>query len=299
MLPLFLLPLAISFGPMITMIIVPDAIWYHKMRNSCDGFQTRVDMDSYTMPIHGHEDESEDPQYPRKGGVRFSIHSVGNDTENDLIFHLGQKMTPIPGTTQPFQFYKRFSSSSSSEMGRNIAIDVDTTNRSWRLLNLSSSDNANQWMALGSYLPWGKLWPEPPMFEHIQETLVMNGSYTEPTEKSPHVRIPEVNLQMAYMYQFLEYCTNEPFLRVFNTAGKSEAEIAQQVVERWSNEADDDVVMRTASFGHGRGKLTTCIKEKGDIGDSIFRVSDDRFVALAIISALRKTQVDLGLGKLC
>ena len=91
---------------------------------------------------------------------------------------------------------------------------------------------------------------------------------------------------------FVQRCEYEPFIRVYNVHGLNAIE--RDVVGNlpWSSLSGDRVIMRGASFGHGRQRLDMCLREgpinpqtEGDTDKKA--VADELMVPLAIISALR------------
>src|SRR4051794_35030327 len=148
-------------------------------------------------------------------------------------------------------------------------------NHLWTIERINGTNDANKWQAEGNANADGKSFPQLPEFQPLQKEMVNNGSFSWVSAQDMHMHIPELNLSIANMHSFIDDCQQEPFLRVFHTHGKPDQE-AQSSLDKWWSQKDDSVVMRTASFGHGRQRLTMCIKEgpmPGSDGKITSRVS--------------------------
>lgn len=131
--------------------------------------------------------------------------------------------------------------------------------------------------------------------------LLKNGTFTGVDKNSTHMHIPELDMTIHDMYQFNTSHEHEPFTRVYNTHGLDDNEISAMLEKKWSREPDKREVMRTAAFGHGRGRLDMCIKEyTGWVVDSVFPdppeprhvtgIDDRNLVPLAIMWAFRSVK---------
>ena len=122
-------------------------------------------------------------------------------------------------------------------------------------------------------------------------------------------------------YYFTRHCYYEPFMKVYSTKELSEIEIKKMADEDWSNFNEKEVVMRTASFGHGIGKLEVCArradysvgihvgeqvkgggkkkkkkgnKKKEEVKEMVDRtgMGDDVVVPLGLMAVLRRQMVE-------
>jgi hypothetical protein len=131
-----------------------------------------------------------------------------------------------------------------------------------------------------------------PPFKVFSESVENNGTFSKVSSTNNHMDIPELDFRIANMHQFIDSCDQEPFLRVYSTELKPEDEKKKIGNKMWSNKYDEDIIMRTASFGHGRQRLDMCVKEelgslKSDGTPSAGYVEDELFVPFAIITAHR------------
>ncbi|TAQ91398.1 hypothetical protein B7494_g352 [Chlorociboria aeruginascens] len=215
----------------------------------------------------------------------FNIHNPIRPQVENHEFHLASRLRPVMHSSQPFQYYERFSGSSSQT--QHIAVDVDIKKGHWRMLKLNGPDLENEWMA--DAFKSNKTLPE---FSDISEELIKTGIFTGISPDNPHMTIPELDLVISNMHPFLYGCGQQPFLRVFNVAGKARDEGIKMASKLWTNKYDESIVMRTASFGHGSQRLDMCVKE-GNIRDgsgeqNVEGMHDDLLIPMALISAARK-----------
>lgn len=219
----------------------------------------------------------------------FRIHSLSPSIQ-DETFYLGAHLNPQVNSTAPFQYYHRFGGTTRDH--RDIAVDVDSERNSWRMLSLDGPDEANKWIAktstelnMGSY-------PKLPQFSSVTETEIHSGTFSHSTVSYQHMHIPEIDFMIGGIHDFLERCEYEPFLRVYSTAGLAKKEMQQMANKSWSSRSEDRLVMRTASFGHGRQRLDMCVRE-GPIQptkpgyEHREGMADELLVPMAIIATLR------------
>ncbi|KAH8679580.1 hypothetical protein BGZ60DRAFT_524798 [Tricladium varicosporioides] len=278
---LLVVGMGLWIGPWVGFCGGADIEWFYQMRNSCNGLNTRILMDSVTNPRY-----------------KFTFQSLTKSVK-DTTFYLANHLEPEPNTNNPFQYYQRLSGSTSTTP--NIAIDIDMQHNLWRMMSLNDTDVANNWTAnaakISGYAPGTKILQLPvvPMFKPINETIIRNGTFTDVTNAARHMHIPELGLSIANMYMFYQKCSFEPFMRVFNTSGlQGDAKgMASLLDSKWQGQYDDKVVMRTASFGHGRQKLSMCGKEGNaiDLGAQSVPVKegmqDEMLVPFALMAAVR------------
>lgn len=168
-------------------------------------------------------------------------------------------------------------------------MDVDLQNGQWRIMHFNQTDQANEWLGKNP-VKWriSSLSHNLPLLHPVSEKVARNGSFSQ--FEHNHVLIPDLNLGIQNLKPFLGSCSKEPFLRVFDT-GKTNnhAELIQLMNREWNNKNEEDVLMRTASFGHKRQRLDMCMKERGvHLEDIVSSVADEELlVPLTIISALR------------
>lgn len=126
-----------------------------------------------------------------------------------------------------------------------------------------------------------------------------------------HVEIPKLGFWMANMMDVISSPQYEPFLRVFNSSGRTESEMFNLLMaKKWSPKNNDGMVMRTASFGHGRQRLDVCLRQGHVNSQSVFpdwpgeepvlevmekQTSLDLLVPFAILATYRAKQAEAGL----
>ena len=192
-----------------------------------------------------------------------------------LAFH----MVPRYHSVAPFQQYYRLSGLRSKNF-QHMAIDIDLGRAAWRVLSLNNQDPVNAFLA-GRYESEDEYNRNVPEFEPVSQNDIRNGTFSEVSPILKHMDVPELDLRIANMYDFINSYEQEPFLRVFRM-WNSISENTSIADTLWSSEDDEHIVMRTASFGHGRQRLDMCIKEEDD-----GTMEDDLYVPMAIIAAHR------------
>ena len=127
-------------------------------------------------------------------------------------------------------------------------------------------------------------------------TETRNGTW-ESDGGSPHIAFPSLNLMAPNLTLFTRHCQYQPFTTVFRTDGMSDMQIYEQNQKEWSSSSSSaaNIVMRTASFGHGPGKLEVCARRRGyAVKDGEGKVSrmeglgDDVVMPLGLMAVLRK-----------
>lgn len=213
----------------------------------------------------------------------FNFVSLSVPNKNHT-FYLAARFHPKPASFERFQNYYRFGGLTND--GRNLAVDVDPGHQEWRLLLLSGPDSANKWLAQQSRTP-GLL----PQFPRLTQTVIRNGSFRSSYTYPRYIHIPELDFVLGNIYDFLYRCEYEPFIRVYNAHGLNGSERQALGDLPWSSHSDR-VIIRGASFGHGRKRLDMCLRE-GPIHMQTLEhtdkgeVADELLVPFAIISALR------------
>jgi hypothetical protein len=210
-------------------------------------------------------------------------------------------------SSRPFDYYQRLSverDSWEAYLNRNIpgkeyfAIDVDIRHQVYRVMHLNTSDTENEFLAHGYktiplYLP---------TFHPLSEEIVSNGTFTKTNSTYKHMHIQPLNIAIANMYDFVNSCEQEPFIKVYQNMDSfwGESESRDRKFQAILNEPWDtkkvmpeeyELVMRTASFGHGRQRLDMCIQEEfgEDDGKLVSAgVFEDMFVPFAIMAASRR-----------
>jgi len=129
------------------------------------------------------------------------------------------------------------------------------------------------------------------------ETVDRNGSWVETSKESPHLHFPELSLQMPNMDLFTKKCHYQPFMYAYRTDGMSDAAIKAQSEKKWSPKSKENVVLRTAVFGHNmHNGLQLCAKrEDYSVGKNAKKegtikkgLGEDVVVPLAVLQAMRK-----------
>ncbi|PBP18261.1 capsule polysaccharide biosynthesis protein [Diplocarpon rosae] len=228
----------------------PKIAWYLQMKDSCNGLDTRIDMDD---------------------GQRFQAISITH-RHPPRNFYLAEHVVPSTvNSTAPFQYYHRLSGATGAV---ELAVDVDLQRQQWRLLRLSSADTVNCWLAydskfLSSSTSPGQIpFPRFASFATPHETLVHRGSFGS---SGAHMWISGLGsgheVEIFNMYAFVMQYKQEPFLRVFarpDTDARSSPASAPGSWHRrnpmWTQRPHALEHMRTAAFGYRRGDLTMCAR---------------------------------------
>ncbi|KAK2628383.1 hypothetical protein QTJ16_001486 [Diplocarpon rosae] len=273
--------LGVVFGgigvlPFIWFYAGPKIAWYLQMRDSCNGLDTRIDMDD---------------------GQRFQAISITHSHPPRNFYVAAHVVPSTANSTAPFQYYHRLSGATGAI---ELAVDVDLQRQQWRLLRLSSADTANRWLAydskfLSSPTSPGQIpFPRFASFPTPHETLVHRGSFGP---AGANMWISGLGsgheVEIFNMYAFVMQYKQEPFLRVFagpDTDSRSSAASAKESWHRrsplWTQRPHALEHMRTAAFGYKRGDLTMCARAVEHPW---------QYVPLAIIAAHRDQLKEAGL----
>ncbi|KAI9641549.1 hypothetical protein NHQ30_010361 [Ciborinia camelliae] len=253
--------------PIIGITAGPDIYWNKQMKDSCKGYDTRVMMGT---------------KVPRS---TYDFRSLSASVA-DQSFYLAPIFEPQVDSNQTYQYYHRFSGDSANSA--NIAIDVDVDNGVWRAMQLSEPDERTKWLALGRKSADGAL----PQFKNVNATEWANGTIES---HGPHLVLPEWEAVIQGLHDAHRHREIEPFIRVYDT------QLIPEHVERlmqsswdWSpkHRLDPNILMRTASFGHGRQRLDMCLKEdfyytsEGEVAE-FEGVSDHSLIPFAVLVATR------------
>jgi hypothetical protein len=256
-----------------------DIAWYNQMKNSCRGYNTRVEM-------------WKNLGYGTQSAYKYNFHSI-DWTVEDHTYYLAPTFEPKVDSDDAYQYYYRFTGNTTN--GGYLAVDVDYDNSVWRMLQLNGRDGAATWAAVGHSTE--SLIGSMPRFPKVDTTPMLNGTIIFTDDKS-HLIIPEMSFGVANLGLSFDHQEVEPFIRVFNIANWSEDEAIERMSEPWSNKFDRDVVMRTASFGHGRQRTDMCIREGPFPGEWTQNVdsgvSDYLIVPFAVIAATRVRLAETG-----
>ncbi|KAE9371031.1 hypothetical protein N431DRAFT_341086 [Stipitochalara longipes BDJ] len=242
----------------------PNMAWNAQMRTSCEGFETRVKLDG----IDGQQTASSN------FFLYEPIHSIqawdpvprapGLDT-----FDIKKQGTDemVKATSEPFTSYHRLSGAYTQD--NPILIDFDLRHYTWRIMTPSNSTTP--------------------------ELLVRNGTWTNTTKSHPHGYFPELNLQVTNLHFFRKSCFYQPFVTIFRTDGMDTQAINVQSDRVWQSKSEDNVVMRTASFGAGQQHLEVCARRKdydvlveGNETETRKGLNEDVIVPLGLLSVIRR-----------
>jgi hypothetical protein len=94
------------------------------------------------------------------------------------------------------------------------------------------------------------------------ERLIKNGTWSPTTDSMPHAFLPELGLMITTLHFFMKDCRYQPYITVFRTEGMGQKDIERQMERKWSLKSADNVVMRTASFGHMPSYMSVCAKRE-------------------------------------
>lgn len=125
-------------------------------------------------------------------------------------------------------------------------------------------------------------------------TLIQNGTFSLVNKDNKHLFIPELGIAMAKYCGFRDSYEQQPFLRIFDINSLNQSSVDTMLNSEWSPTQDEDrIIMRTASFGHGRQRLDMCIREESAFASqkprvgSVHGLNEIMFVTLAIVQAFR------------
>ncbi|TGO67206.1 hypothetical protein BOTNAR_0046g00080 [Botryotinia narcissicola] len=230
------------------------------MKDSCHGFDTRVEIGT------------------RFAASTYTLYSL-NESVNNQTFYLAPVLAPKFGSKEPYQYFHRFSGSTTNTA--NFAIDVDIDNGVWRELHFNGTDELTKWWASGR-----KQYPSVhPIFDNITTTesaTKLNGTFVI---RDGHLWMPDFDLIIQGLEDSRKHAEIEPFIRVFDTEGLPHSRTEKLLSPRWNwnNRHDPSIVMRTASFGHGRQRLDISNREQQKLDG----VSNGSIMPLAVIAAFR------------
>lgn len=149
-----------------------------------------------------------------------------------------------------------------------LAVDLDFVSQSWRMLSNTSHTET----------------------KITDMVLVKNGTWSDGSSGN-HTHFPELDLHIPNTGFYKKSCLFRPFMKVYRTAGLSDKEIEEIEKREWSSRSEDNVVMRTASFGHGIGKLEVCAlrneRRNGKHGVPIKGLQEDVMIPLGYLMTLR------------
>ncbi|TGO81070.1 hypothetical protein BPOR_1375g00010 [Botrytis porri] len=247
----------------------PDIQWYNQMKDSCHGFNTRVEIGT------------------RFAASTYTLHSLNASIDNQT-FYLAPVLAPKFGSKEPYQYFHRFSGNTTNTA--NFAIDVDVDNGVWREVHFDGTDELTKWWASGR-----KQYPSVhPVFDNIttiESATKLNGTFVI---RDGHLWMPDFDLIIQGLEDSRKHAEIEPFIRVFDTQGLPHSRTEKLLSPKWNwnNRYDPNIVMRTASSGHGRQRLDMCIKENFYYASSgaqqkLDGVSDGSIMPLAVIAAFR------------
>ncbi|CAD6441217.1 97db6718-4911-40bf-8f10-bb48f66e51f3 [Sclerotinia trifoliorum] len=252
--------------PIVEIIGGPDIYWYYQMKDSCEGFNTRVKMGTRFVKS------------------KYDLHSL-NASIDDQTFYLAPVLAPEIDSNATYQYFHRFSGNTANMA--HLTVDVDIDNGVWRWGSFDGPDERTKWWATSRKNDKQDL----PIFDNITLTEHWNGTIKK---NNGHLWLPGYDVVIQGIERARKYCEVEPFIRVFDTAQSSHAYLEELLVKEWdwSPEYDPNIIMRTASFGHGRQRLDMCIKEdfyltEEGLEQELDGVSNPSIVPLAIVAAYR------------
>lgn len=246
----------------------PDLHWYYQMKDSCKGYDTRIRMGT------------------NEPNSVYNLTSL-NQTIGRHQFYLAPLFAPRANSNEQFQYFHRFSGN--TRVTDDFAVDVDINNGVWRFVNFDGTDQRTKWIAEGR-----KASKFLPSFNSMNETVTESGRIEY---RNGHIYLPEAEMVIHGAELGREHREIEPFIRVYDVQEKSESGIAMLMSKnwRWSPKDDKNILMRTASFGHGRQRLDMCVKEDFYITESENDgLGDWSILPLAVIAAHRMRSMEMG-----
>lgn len=251
----------------------------------------------------------------------FSPKSVADQRTLRAPAYLGTHFDPKINNKNPWQEYHVLSGGDDNVGFFEVAVDLQY--RLWAVTHTSGPNIGNNWLATGwksvtkqrvsdstlTHLPLPTISHLPllPEFHKVDKEWISNGTFGKvhgSGKNQQHMNFPEVGLMIQNMKNFVEDCQQEPFIRVFNTYGMSKFEVQEMANRKWSNKNDESIVMRTASFGHGRRDVDMCIREGAIAGDETegeqrTGVSERLMVPFAVMATYRMRVIETGLRDRC
>jgi hypothetical protein len=303
----------------------PDIAWYNQMKSTCNGFNTRVAM--YTCEYCTHPSPVKYLTNAVLAG-KFDVKSLSSNIpayDMYLGSHLKPVLKPVLGpgvknnakAINHFEFYQRLSISrtiptSPDDEFQHLAIDVDIPNNLYRILKLNTSDTENEYLAYN----YKDSATELPTFHPVSEALISVGSFTAVSATQKHMFIPELNIGIANMHQFIHDYDQEPFVKIYQNLSPywrtsiaggpptllpaEQDSFRKTLNEPWDSKnpvpLDHQLIMRTASFGHGRQRLDMCVQEDGGEEGVSVGVYEDLWVPFAIMATFKQRMYEQSLG---
>ena len=187
-----------------------------------------------------------------------------------------------------------------------LAIDIDIPHHLYRVLHLNATDLENAYLAYG--YKYKSSLTSIPTFHPLSETLITNGTFSSVSDKEKHMLLPVINMGIADMHGFIMDYEQEPFVKVYQNHSPSSSSLDSfntTLAQPWDSKKkvneEHEVVMRTASFGHGRQRLDVCVREQRDASRWREPVGVDErlWVPFAVLAAYRQRmeEVKWGSGK--
>ncbi|KAE8448618.1 hypothetical protein EG329_009043 [Mollisiaceae sp. DMI_Dod_QoI] len=255
----------------IVAIAGPRTAWDHQMRHACHGFDTRVILDN--------EQDTSISKFvltdPTQESDEFRRVLVGG-------FKMSHPTDKSKSPTDPFYSYYRMNGTLSQDL--HLAVDFDLDKHIWRIMNLTSFPDASSSTSIDNTT----------LQISDAEALWKNGTWSQTTEKDPHVLIPELSLQIPNLHYFTKKCQYQAFMKVYNTSGLSTTEITEQGKRDWSPKNEKEVVMRAVAPGNPPGHLQICarredyeFREKEGELEQMRGLREDAVVPLGLMAALR------------
>jgi hypothetical protein len=292
------------------------------MKNTCNGLNSRIAMHTSEYMIS--------PLSVKNltnliAAGKFEVKSLSpNIPAYDL--YLGSHLKPVLeegiGSTNnlhPFEFYQRLSISRLNPKSPNfelehLVVDVDIPSSLYRVLKLSKPDTENEYLAYN----YKNSITDLPSFHPVSERIISNGTFTTVNATQRHMFIPKLNIGIANMHQFINSYDQEPFVKIYqNTSPYWRTAIAagpptvlpadqdaflKTLNEPWDSKKklpiNHQVIMRTASFGHGRQALDMCVREDGYVMDGKWvseGVDEDLWIPFAIMVSWKQRMYEYSL----
>lgn len=105
-------------------------------------------------------------------------------------FNLTNEVDYSESLSDPFYTYRRMAGTLAP--GKHIAVDLDLRKYKWRIMNVSFANVSTSKPNITT--------------GDRRESLPKNGTWTETSDTNPHVRFPELDLQVPYMHYYIQKC---------------------------------------------------------------------------------------------
>ncbi|KAI9700327.1 MAG: hypothetical protein M1836_002342 [Candelina mexicana] len=241
-------------GPFAGTILAPMVGREHEFKSVCDGFDTRIELDfDAAWPYHS---------------ILFRNQSEPNDAR-PLSMRYSTEFSPLLRTNITTLVVNQEEMTQSEKSAHGLSYNAPAFLASNFAYDTIAYDFVNgHWSTT------------------LDGTLQRNGSFVHSYKD---LILPELGLQIPDFADFERNCIYEPFVKVHRGSGDA-TELDRQRGEKFTHN-NDDIVLRTASFGWSQGALNICAQKESTVSENgvILRkgLGDDLPVVAGLIATLR------------